>query len=107
MYRNDLDVFTLRTPTSAQAYALQGRNGAQLILLAALGTLNTLLSLGCLYAFEMAPHLVATVTAVIVGLLWSLWIGSLKGWFRGEHTGRPYRESELAAQGPGGCSNNR
>ncbi len=59
--------------------------GAQLVLLAALGTLNTVLSLGSLYAGEMASHFAAVATAVIAVLLWSLWLESLRNWFRGVH----------------------
>ncbi len=58
--------------------ALRVHSGPQVSLLAALGTINTLLSLG--YVLANRPPLVLLVVAP----LWSLWLLSFIDWLRGD-----------------------
>ena len=56
---------------------------SQLILVASVGLLNALASLGCLYVYDLAPRAIATLGTLVVVPLWFLWLSSLWNWFRG------------------------
>jgi hypothetical protein len=56
---------------------------SQLIMLAAVGILNVLASLVCIYAYQLAPRAMAFLGVLILSVLWSLWLSSLWNWIRG------------------------
>ncbi len=58
------------------------RNGAQLVFLAALGTVNCLFSIGVLFLRDYIEPALGVFGALMVAVAWSVWLGALRSWIR-------------------------
>ena len=71
------------TMSSTPTPRVRVRSSAQLVLLAALGALSALLSLGLLHVHHRLLSWGALALLLTVGLLWNLWMLSAISWLRG------------------------
>ncbi len=84
-------IAVMSPPKSTSTHRLRIHSGAQLALLAALGAVNTLLSLGLSYALNHSHSYAAIGLLLLLLPLWSLWGSSAVSWIRGV---RPHPHAE-------------
>jgi len=84
----------MSAPRSTSTRRARRHSSAQLVLLAALGALNALLSLGLSYALRHSHQSVVIGLLLLLFPLWALWGSSAISWIRGV-TPHPRADPEL------------